>query len=162
MHYAPHYHNEKDTIFSLPGEKNTPSQISSSKQYCSQKAFVADDIGTASIFERKRYFHKVLAHRLVAFAFLVVATVAVAVGAAAATVAVAALVAAAAVEPVAMVGGTGDIVAVASAFVAEARFGTVDFGLVVVVAAAAAIYPVSEATDVKSAAAKHHPALNLI
>lgn len=97
-------------------------------------------------------------HQITAAAFLVVATVVVAVGAAAATVVVAAPDAAAAAEPVAMVGGTGDIVAVASAFVAEAKVGTVGFGLVVVVAAAAATYPVSEATDVKSAAAEHHPA----
>lgn len=99
-------------------------------------------------------------HQITAAAFLVVATVVVAVGAAAATVVVAAPDAAAAAEPVAMVGGTGDIVAVASAFVAEAKVGTVGFGLVVVVAAAAT-YPVSEATDVKSAAAAHHPAWNL-
>lgn len=90
-----------------------------------------------------------MALQKVASAFLVVATVAVA-----------APVAAAAAEPAAMVGGTGDIVDVASTFVAEAKFGTAGFGLVVVVAAAAT-YLVSEATDVKSAAAKHHPALNL-
>lgn len=100
-----------------------------------------------------------MAHPIVAA--VVGATVAVAVGAAAATVVVAAPVAAAAVEPAAMVGGTEDIVAVASAFVAEAKVETVGFGLVVVVAAAVT-YPVSEATDVKSVAAEHHPALNLI
>lgn len=115
----------------------------------SQKAFVADDIGTASIFERRRCSRKAVAHRLAAAAFLVVV-----VGAAAATVAVAAPVAAAAAEPAATVGETGDIVAVASAFVAEAKAGTVGFGF----AAAAATSPVSGATGAKSAAAEHHPA----